>query len=281
MNVTQEDFDDLNKKVVMVDKYLLQNFNNTLKRRLNNKSKLALLIETRCHYRLIHTIKNIFHFLDNEYDFLFICSLTSFYYVKHSLPNFEFHSEILNDNEEFTWEYHTHILTSKSLFERYSEYENIFIFQTNSLLLRPLPKYIYDYDYVGPCDYMIADDDNILITYNGGICFRKRSFIIKCLDTYSHDDITNKRKQLDMYTSDNGVYPEGFYYSQCLSLFTYNTIQSLDVTKCSFFAQNSDINVRNNLFDIGALHGYDKISHRYLKYDDIFQILKQVKQVKQ
>ena len=273
MEFSENELDDLNKRIVLVDTYLFQNYNYKIKRKLQNKTKLAIIIETRCHYRLVPTIVNVLSFLDDEYDLLFIGSVLSFYYVKTNLPDLEFYSEILEDHE-ILWTQYSEILTSKSLFEKYN-YENIFIFQTNSLLFKPLPQYIYDFDYIGPCDYMISNDDDIHIIYHGGISFRKRSFILKCLNTYSHEDITKKRKELNMYTSDeHDIYPECFYYSQCLSLFTYNTLRSLDPTITYFFGQNSFPDFEKNKHQAGALHGYDKVAYRYLTFKEIYHFFK-------
>ena len=262
-----EENDELNKKVILVDRYLFKYFNYPIRRRLKKKNKLALLVETRCHYRLAPTIVNILYFLDDEYDFLFIGSLISVYYLKNVLPHLECYTEILEDSD-FTWIDYSNIMMSTGLYEKY-EYENIFTFQTDSVLLAPLPHSTYQHDFIGPTDYMISTgDDGVLICYGTGICFRKRSFILKCLNTLSHDDISQARTELGMVVCD-GIYPEAYYYSQCLSIMQHKTIQSLDVTACYFFGQNKDIHFKNVYKHVGAIHGYDKASTKHLSFSDL------------
>lgn len=261
-----EENDELNKKVILVDRYLFKYFNYPIRRRLKKKNKLALLVETRCHYRLAPTIVNILYFLDDEYDFLFIGSLISVYYLKNVLPHLECYTEILED-QDLTWIDYSNIMMSIGLYEKY-EYENIFTFQTDSVLLAPLPHSTYQHDFIGPADYLISTDDGVLICYGTGICFRKRSFILKCLNTLSHDDISQARTELGMVVCD-GIYPEAYYYSQCLSIIQQKTIQSLDVTACYFFGQNKDINFKNVYKHIGAIHGYDKASTKHLSFSDL------------
>lgn len=259
------ELDNMNKKIILVDKYLFDKYNYKISRRLQFKNKLAILIETRCHYRLGPTIVNVLHHLDDEYDFLFIGSLVSIYYLKNILPDLEFYSEIL-DIVELSWVDYANVLTDKSLFEKY-EYENLFIFQTDSFMFKPLPSAIYDFDYIGAPDYMISTDDNVITVYGGGMCFRKRTFVLKCLNTISTNTIGNMRLEMNMFVPNDNIYPEHYYYSQCLSILKNNTILSVFSPECLFFGQNADINEAYE--PIGCIHGYDKISKKYLSFSHI------------
>ena len=262
--------DEVDKKIIKVDTYLFQNYNYPFYRKLQKKDKLAILVETRCHYRLGPLIHNVLYYLGDDWDFLFIGSLVSVYYLKNILPDLECFTEILN-KVELDWVDYSDIMMDKSLFEKY-EYENMFIFQTDAVLFKRIPDSIYNYDYIGPGDYMISTDDNVMFVYGGGICFRKRAFILKCLNTISVQDINKVRTEMNMFIS-NEKYPEHFYYSQCLSLLKNNTLISLDVTgDCNFFGQNKDLGFENDMIKIGSIHGYDKSFRRYLSYNDIKNI---------
>ena len=255
------------RKVNIVDKYLNTHFNDTshlISRKIRNNNKLAMIIEPRCHYRLYNTIINVLYFLGSDYDLLFIGSNTSIQYFKHLFPTMECHIEPIN-SENLDWKGYSKIMMDKELLLKY-KYEDIIIFQTDSILLRPLPDYVYDYAIVGAIDYMMASHDTYLKIYNGGFSFRKRSFMLKCLNTITINDINTYRKRVNMLISD--VLADDFYYSQCLSILNHDTISDIDIN-INIFGQNECFFSN----DVLSIHSYDKDSSRFISYENISILL--------
>ena len=83
-------------KIILVDNYLNKYFNYDIVRNLNNKNKLAIIIEPRPHYRLKTIIVNTLHYLGDDWDLLLIGTRISINYVNNSLPNLNFLNKISN-----------------------------------------------------------------------------------------------------------------------------------------------------------------------------------------
>ena len=249
----------LSKKIAAVESYLMKHFDYNMSRKLVNFNKLAMIIEPRCHHRLKWTIINTLHFLGEDYDLLFIGSHSSVKYMKKKLPDIECHVETIHTDNLNSIDY-SKIMMNKSLIEKYN-YEHIIVFQTDSILLKPLPDYIYSHNYIGAIDYMKRNNKSIMKVYNGGFSYRKRSFLLHCLDNISMHDINAYRRNNDMVLFDEDVM-EDFYYSNCLY------IQNEEIN-INIFGQNQEF--FNN--DLCTIHSYDKDSDRFMSFNCVISLL--------
>lgn len=246
----------------------LKRFDYDITRKIQNKNKLAIIIEPRRHPRLKTTIVNVLSFLGDEYDLLFIGSSVSIYHIHLQLPGLEMYTEIIN-KLNINWAEYSELLMNRELLTKYSNYENVFVFQTDSILLKPLDNSIYDMDYCGASDQMVGSESENIIIYNGGISFRKMSFMLYCLNNISLNYINSIRDKLG-YILSGDVIPEDFYYSQCLSIKLYNTIKNLDIENNKFFGQNRMYYDKDK---IGAIHAYNRDLPRLLSIKQIKELL--------
>jgi len=260
---------ELDNKITLVDNYLFKNFNYDILTQINYKNKLAIIIEPRTHYRLKPTIVNVMHFLGSGWDLLFIGNKISINYLKLILPNLKCHIELISNKNLNPSEYSS-ILMNKSLLNKYN-YENLFVFQTDSLLLRKFDKEILNHKYVGATDFMMLGKNTTLRIYNGGISFRKKSFMLYCLNNITPDIINTHRKQLNKDSIISNNYIEDFYYSQCLSIVLNNCITDLPIN--TQFGQNDRF---INMDNIMTIHGYDKSTTRIISYNNLLEIFNNI-----
>lgn len=209
--------DTVDEKIRIVDTYLFQKWDTSIKRTLQRKHKLALIIEPRCHYRLRPTIVNVLHFLGEDWDLLFVGSNQSVNYVNLILPNLQHFSVTLNVDNLDPHTYSS-ILMNPHFLSQYQNlfYEDIFVFQTDSFVFKPFPSSVFDQLYIGAPDFCNASPNSAHLIYNGGISFRKMSFMIHCLTHYSIAKLNEIRSKQGFVVSDN--HEEDFYYSECLSI---------------------------------------------------------------
>ena len=250
-------------KIILVDNYLNKYFNYDIVRNLNNKNKLAIIIEPRPHYRLKTIIVNTLHYLGDDWDLLLIGTRISINYVNNSLPNLNFLNIIISLDNLNPYEYSS-ILMNKDLLDKYN-YENIFVFQTDSILVKEFNDDILNHDYIGAVDYCNLTYGGIVsIMYNGGCSFRKKSFMLYCLNNIDSNLINDFRKKIynDCILFDEYYLIEDFYYSHCLAIINYQNISRLPPNY--YFAQLNSFIDEDKLISI---HGFDKILN--IKYQDI------------
>lgn len=267
-----------NKKIILVDNYLNNNFNYEISRKIKNENKLSIIIEPRPHYRLKTVINNILFFLGEDWDLLFIGSEVSINYLNNILPDLDCHLEYLNIDNLNPVEY-SKILMDKNLLEKYN-YENIFVFQTDSILIKKFNNDILNYNYIGAPDYSNFNDNSYHLIYNGGISFRKRSFMLYCLNNINIDLINSFRKKkndeingnnIRFFSEDNLV--EDFYYSNCLSIINHNEVIDLEIN--NYFGQ---LDKFLNIDKLITIHAFDKVinteGREFITFDNLSKILK-------
>ena len=280
-----------NKKIILVDNYLNKYFNYDIVRSLNHKNKLAIIIEPRPHYRLKSIIINALHYLGDDWDLLVIGSSISINYVKNSLPNLTFLSETINLDNLNPVEY-SNLLMNKKLLQKYN-YENLFVFQTDSILVQKFNDNILNYNYIGAVDYCVFkniknnenyDYDNIIkrynilvnLIYNGGCSFRKRSFMLYCLNFIDINLINNYRKKIDKdcVLLDKNIIIEDFYYSHCLSIIKYKNVNGLKPNY--YFSQLNSFIDMDKLISIHAFDKFLDINCKDIRYLIDYNNLKKI-----
>jgi hypothetical protein len=91
---------------------------------------------------------------------------------------------IFTPNIRSIWEYNN-LLCSKEFWKGIKE-ENILIFQQDSMLLRSGIEEFYEYDYVG------ASWNFEPYVGNGGLSFRKKSAMLKIINTFNYNGLVNE-----------------------------------------------------------------------------------------
>lgn len=208
----------------------------------------------------------------------FIGSVQSVNYVNSLLPNLEHYSVSLNVDNLDPYTYSS-ILMNIDFLNQYKKllYEDIFVFQTDSFIIKPFPQSVFDQLYIGAPDYCISAENEACLIYNGGISFRKMSFMIHCLMHYSISTLNEIRSKQGFVTAEQ--HEEDFYYSECLSLMNSpqndKKISSLPLTFESLcFGQ------LEKFFDISVLcsvHAYQTIRNNpscsFLTYNQLHECL--------
>lgn len=159
-----------------VGNYLLREYGSMECYHSNKKenTKVAVLVETRDSYFLPLVIKNFCSILGEDWNFhLFINSKVQ-QYLSIELPHFQYRMTPLYE-DRIRPEQYSFLLRQRRFWEEIPE-ENILIFQTDCLMLRPIPPWAEEYDMIGaPCG-MISDNR---CTYNGGFSLRKRTAMLE------------------------------------------------------------------------------------------------------
>lgn len=168
------------EKIKLVDSFLFNNYDNKdfIHKKNIHTNKVALLLDPRCHYRLRPIIVNHLTFL-KDWNLYVIGTVESINYIKVVLPNVEFDYCIINE-KNINLRQLTCILLSEKLYTDYlKEYEHVYTFQVDSLLLKPFNYDIFKHDYIGALDVMMKTFDSVLYCYNGGSLYNKKSIHVK------------------------------------------------------------------------------------------------------
>ena len=260
------------EKIKLVDTYLFNNFDdkNFVHKKVDT-DKVALFLDPRCHYRLRPIIVNHMKHL-KDWNLFIIGTVESINYLKLILPNVEFDYRIIQE-KNINAKQITDILLNERLYtDILNAYEHILTFQVDSLMFKPFDHKIFKHDYIGAYDAMMKTDSSIYHVYNGGISYRKKSFMLKCIKNYNHEILSQKRKELGYIIAD--YYPEDFYLSMCLSLM--NTGKLLEVEyndECKLFLQNSIDGDENILKNAMSIHSFDRHTFRHISYEDLKYLL--------
>lgn len=266
-------FDDIvTDKIKLIDTFLFENFDDKgFEHHLDpHTDKVALLLEPRCHYRMRPIVVNHLKFLGPGWNLVLIGSQESINYLKIVLPNLKFEFVVIQE-KNINPKQLTNILLGKQLnCNILKQYENIMVFQMDSVMFRQFDEKILDHKYVGASDIMLKTANSISKIFNGGISFRKKSFIIKCIEKHSTEYISDMRKENGWLTS--SFYSEDFYLSMCLSI--ENDGEILDLPECNLFLQNDlegvdKMDKKFILDNAMTLHSFDKHTLKHISLDDM------------
>lgn len=260
-------------KIKLIDTFLFENFDDKgFEHHIDpHTDKVALLIEPRCHYRMRPIVVNHLKFLGQGWNLVFIGSQESINYLRIVLPKVKFEFVVIQE-KNINPEQLTNILLGKQLnYDILKQYENIMIFQMDSVMFKQFDERILDHKYIGASDIMLKTESSVTRIFNGGISFRKKSFIIECIEKYTHEYISDIRQKNGWLISP--FYLEDFYLSMCLSIEKHGEI--LDVDECKLFLQNdfdkemTSSDKKNILDNAMTLHSFDKHTPRHMSLDDM------------
>jgi len=261
---------------------------------------IAVIVEPRRHELLIPILYNyMYHLPKTGINWNFHVFTHDVEYVLNNLPKgCEITiTKLLQNN--FTVDDYNRLFRSERFWSLING-ENILIFQTDSYIIKPdLLKASYmEYSYIGGIynlilrpngDQMVTNfhgnkDDidlhnsiNTNFNINGGLSFRKKSAMIRCIREVSVEDIIRARRARNMstqyYERSHSICGEDTFFQNALDILGY-AIPSFD--ECHTFCTNLtyDKKYRGNCFGV---HGFDKVQftyHEWFLYPCLSDIIK-------
>lgn len=177
------------KKIININnRYIIKNLDHKIiNNKLNNKYS-AIIVEPRKHKALEFVLNNFTKNLDNNWNFIIICSINNKEYVENIKNKLNINIniiDILKDN--LTIKEYNSLLTSKKFYDLIPT-EIFLIFQTDSMILEKNKYKINDfleYDYVG------APWNNGKVG-NGGLSLRRKSIMLDILNKKSYNHSQNE-----------------------------------------------------------------------------------------
>jgi hypothetical protein len=176
---------------------------------LGTSDKCAVIVEPRDHPHLEYVIRNVSHFLGNEWSILLVHAIpneNTAIRLKSILPNLGLHKLEVYDLNPSVKPGYNELLTSISFYNTIPA-ETILIFQTDSILLRKGIEEFVKYDYVGAAWYFGGFG-------NGGISLRKKSKMIEIIRKTPF--------------SGSGFENEDVYFIECAKKHPYITLPTIE-----------------------------------------------------
>lgn len=184
-----------------IHKDYLCEFEKFNKKRKNRKSCLnaAVIIETRPTWQLPLVIKN-FAALNEDFNYYLVGTQETINFTKKHIKNLEYFL-IKRDNHTSFISFYNYLLKKQSFWKMFEE-ENILIFQTDALALRPIETKAFDFDFIGAVCGHLSQDLSIF-DMNGGCSLRKKKPLLECLRDYDGkniepEDVFFTRRMRDM-----------------------------------------------------------------------------------
>lgn len=143
----------------------------------NNKA--AIIIETRPVWQLVPVIRNFMSFCA-DFNFYFIGSDETITHVKNNIHGIQYFNI---PNKQPFFPFYNKLLSSEKFWNQFYE-DDILVFQSDSIMLRPIDKRFFDYDMVGALCGNLNQ-----FTMNGGCSLRKRNMMIECIKM--HPNVKN------------------------------------------------------------------------------------------
>lgn len=219
-----------------IGEYLIKQYGNSFCHHENNidNNKVAVLVETRDAFFLPLVIKNFCQLLGEGWNFHLFINNKVKNLITSELPYFHYRLTDL-PIQRMTNQQYSYILRQKAFWEQIPE-ETILIFQTDCVLLRPIPSWAEEYDMIGaPCGLIHG---NSRCTFNGGFSLRKR----KAMIATGLDDVEKNK---------NETRPEDVFFTD--ELWKYGGFHLPDVKTAYQFATEDT----SSTHPIG-IHGTDK-----------------------
>jgi len=183
-------------------------------------TRAAVLIEPRKFHLLEAVVRNTMHFLGAGWNLHIVVGSLNAHYVTEVLPGWHFGLHQLNITG-FNASSHNSYVRSIQFWEAFPE-EHVFIFQTDSFLLRSgMEDYVRaGWDMIGAPTVNTDGHTPYGRGYNGGLALRKRSSMLRCLRTISLEDTYEYRQRYGSspgsQRSFGGV--EDLYFSHALEM---------------------------------------------------------------
>lgn len=170
-----------------IHKDYLCEFEKFNKKRKNRKSCLnaAVIVETRPTWQLPLVIKN-FAALNENFNYYLFGSEEIIDFTKKQVKNLDYFTIKRSNTTPFV-HFYNYLLKKKSFWNLFHE-ENILIFQSDAIALKPIEKQCFSFDFIGAACGTLSFDFSIF-DINGGCSLRKKSSMLKCLEKYDGKDV--------------------------------------------------------------------------------------------
>ena len=177
---------------------------------------LALIVEDRPLPHLEFLIRNTIHKLPPRYCHVVVCTAHSLQAMKDLCSSIHENIVVIDSGlDSITQDSYNNLLLSKEFWEQFTQ-ENILVYQQDTAIFRPGIQQFEHYDYIG-APWPAGADDNVYGVGNGGIAFRHRSTMLKCLDTMPPGQLPLGRSTLNYMSATGLKYPpEDVYYTRCM-----------------------------------------------------------------
>lgn len=204
-----------------VGKWLINNYYHVVCKHENKPEniRVAVLVETRDAFFLPLILKNFISLLGETWNFhLFVTEKVKIF-LSIELPEFQYQWTPLSSCTRMTTCQYSFLLRQSMFWEKIKE-ENILIFQTDCLLLRPIPTWAEQYDMIGaPCGVICGDR----CTFNGGFSLRKKTSMIKVALITEQQNQQETRPEDVFFTEELWKQKEDFHLPSIVTAFQFAT----------------------------------------------------------
>ena len=172
-------------------------------------TKSAVIVEPRRHELLEPVIRNVMHFLPEDWNLTVICGSDNEEWIRARLPGWKVRYVNLGV-ENLTPELHNRLLQQPSFWETVRE-EALLVFQTDSCLLRPIPAHMMTaYDFLGAWTLNPHEQapiaPGVMGGFNGGLSLRSRRAMLDITRNVDHDSIDSWRRDRGLQTLPSMTY---------------------------------------------------------------------------
>ena len=189
----------------------------------------SVIIEDRCLPHLECLIRNTILKTPDNWNHSVVCTRLNFKSINQLCKRIHKDIKVIQVGiPNFTQNTYNDMLLSTWFWNKIDS-ENILIYQQDSFLFREGIEEFYEYDYIG-APWLPHQTDNQLGVGNGGFSFRKKSKMLKCLDTINpkklqlSSDTLNYMRNCNLHNP-----PEDVYYSKAIIDYDLGNVANREV----------------------------------------------------
>jgi hypothetical protein len=205
------------------------------------KNTAAVIVETRPSIWLLLVMRNVQDKLGEQCNLYLVAPESVHNFIQHMEPDLQYAAIHLDGApSKITVDQYSSLLLREEFWTMFTNEEYVFIYQTDCIVVRPLPNWAYHYDFIGPVCGSLSENSFII---NGGLSLRNKNAMIQACRA-----LTEEERAL----------PEDVAFCTCLRRLQKQT-QGSPITlptmkECSEFGIESVGNVQTCV----GLHGTDK-----------------------
>lgn len=176
----------------------------------------AIIIEDRTLPHLEFILRNAILKLDFVFSHTLVCTQKSYKKMYNFCKQINENINIIGlDIEKINQASYNDLLLTKEFWNLFDS-EHLLIHQQDSIIFREGVSEFLKYDYIG-APWLNNQDDNALGVGNGGFSLRKKSKLIKCLDTINPQE-ASKGESTKRYMKNVGLnsIPEDVFFSKTM-----------------------------------------------------------------
>jgi hypothetical protein len=227
----------------------------------SEKTKTAVMVEPRPHPMLRAVVDNIMHALGPEWNLHIFTSVKNKEWLTKTMEPHEYMVNTFN-MENITREQYSELLMTPS-FWKLIHTESILIFQTDCIAFRPWDPMFEQYDYIGANYYHPMHILPCIGGIQGGLSYRKKSAMLRCLEEVPRKTINDFRNQHGLEPiSFDGIAEDVYFTHACAML----NMRLMDAPMRHYFAIEADY-----FFIPFGFHGWQ---HPYFTKDQNHELIK-------